>query len=406
MHVLGVAQHFYTGYDESIVEAHYTSTRTHVSDSWTTYHSRIPMWSRSVQPSLGYGALRLFGEYRYESTTGPVTVDSVVHRYPSGVQTLDATHLGEAVPPARRQVWAVGSNGSLERYGFKLDGGLRYDLLHTRNDVTPYSIDPASDLTDRRWSGEAGLSRALHGWTPYAHVANNFRAPNLDERFAHEMVHGGLYVRGNAELRPEHSTTGEIGLRSAEALGGHLAGVRVSAYRTQATDLITIKYTELVFGIPRFQYRNIHDARLEGIEAQADLRAHGVQLGVGAAFPRGRDTDTGDPISDIGAASALFDLRLPVPHFVPQGTFALRARWSNAHLTAAGEDLLARPAFWVGSAEAAASVLGLRWTLAVTNLTNTSYMEPLSFIPSAGRTTSLSVRRDLSLPWLAFAKDR
>jgi iron complex outermembrane receptor protein len=405
LRALGVMQRFYTGYDETIVEPHFTPLRQHVSDSHTTYHSRIPMTSRSIQPSADFGAARVFGEYRYESTTGPVEVDSLVYRYPTGVNTLNATKAGEAVPPANRNVWAVGSTGSIARYGVKLDGGLRYDLLHTRNEVTPYSLDPARDLTDHRLSGEAGLSTSVWGWTPYAHVANNFRAPNLDERFAHMMVHGGLYVRGNADLRPEHSTTGEIGVRTAECLGGHVAGVRLSAYRTAVTDLITIKYSEMVFGIPRFQYRNVHNARLEGLEAQADLRAAGVQLAIGAAFPRGRDADTGEPISDIGAASTLFDLRLPVPHIVPQGTFSLRARWSDAHTTSAGEAILARPAFWTASAEAGLSTLGLRWTLAVTNLTNTAYTEPLSFIPSAGRTTTLSVRRDLSLPWLAFAKD-
>ena len=72
-------------------------------------------------------------------------------------------------------------------------------------------------------------------------------------------------------------------------------------------------------------------------------------------------------------------------------------------MTSTGEELLARPAFWTAAAEAGLTALGVRWTLAMTNLTNTAYTEPLSFIPSAGRTTTLSVRRDLSLPWLAFA---
>lgn len=405
LRALGVMQKFYTGYEERIVEPHYDNLRHHISDSHTTYYSRIPMTSRSIQPSADFGPAKLFGEYRYESTTGPVEVDSLVYRYPSGINTLDANEAGEAVPPAHRSVYALGTTGAIARYGVKLDGGVRYDLLHTRNEVTPYSLDPASDLTDRRLSGEAGVSTVFRGWTPYAHVANNFRAPNLDERFAHMMVHGGLYVRGNAELKPEHSTTAELGVRAAECLGGHVAGVRLSAYRSAVTDLITIKYSEMVFGIPRFQYRNVHDATLEGLEAQADLRAAGVQLAIGAAFPRGRDAATGEPIADIGAASLLLDLRLPVPHVVPQGTFALRARWNDAHTTSAGEELLARPAFWTGSAEAGLTSLGLRWTLAVTNLTNTAYTEPLSFIPSARRTTTLSVRRDLSLPWLAFAKD-
>ncbi len=405
LRVLGVVQHFFTGYTEYIVEPHYLPTGQHVTDSKTTYRSTIPMWSRSVQPSADFGPLRVFGEYRYETTTGPVTIDSTVFRVTTGARTFAITKPGEAVPPARRRVWAAGTSGWASQYGFRFDGGLRWDLMRTSNETTPWSIASARHLTDRRLSGEAGLSRSIGGWTPFVHVANNFRAPNLDERFAHMMVHGGLDVRGNPDLVPEHSTTAEAGLKTPECLGGHLCGVRVSAYRTDATDLITIRYQETVFGIPRFQYENIHDARLEGIEAQAELRGAGMQLAIGAAFPRGRDTRTGEPISDTGAASALFDLRLPVPRFVPQGTFNLRARWRNAHAAAAGEEQLARPAVWTAAAEAGVSLIGLRWTLAVNNLANTAYFEPLSFIPSPGRTTTLSIRRDLSLPWLAFAKD-
>jgi outer membrane receptor protein involved in Fe transport len=40
-----------------------------------------------------------------------------------------------------------------------------------------------------------------------------------------------------------------------------------------------------------------------------------------------------------------------------------------------------------------------RMTLAVKNLTNTRYREPLSFIAEPGRSVLVSFRRDLMLPW-------
>jgi len=124
------------------------------------------------------------------------------------------------------------------------------------------------------------------------------------------------------------------------------------------------------------------------------------------AFPRGTDLATGQPISDLGAARATFDFRLPAPHIVPQGTLALRVRWTNATRTSSGEEVLARPTFWTASAEAGLTALDARWTLAVRNLTNQRYEEPLSFVAEPGRMVSLSVRRDVALPWLAGGRDR
>ncbi len=66
--------------------------------------------------------------------------------------------------------------------------------------------------------------------------------------------------------------------------------------------------------------------------------------------------------------------------------------------------MLARNAFWTLSAEAATTIAGVRWSLAMTNITNTLYTEPLSFSPMAGRTVTIAARRSLSLPVRAFSK--
>jgi hypothetical protein len=60
--------------------------------------------------------------------------------------------------------------------------------------------------------------------------------------------------------------------------------------------------------------------------------------------------------------------------------------------------LLRRPAAVILSAEAGVTFHGSRATFAVQNLSNHSYMEPMSFLTEAGRTYALSIRRDLDLP--------
>ena len=122
-----------------------------------------------------------------------------------------------------------------------------------------------------------------------------------------------------------------------------------------------------------------------------------MQLAANAAFPRGRDLETGAAITDLGAARATFDVRVPVTALLPYGTLALRTRWTDA---SAKDDLtLARPSFWTASLELSALAWNTRMTLAIKNLTNTSYREPLSFIAEPGRSVLLSLRRELALPW-------
>lgn len=392
MRLLAVQQRFRTNYDETTVDSQFVRGR-YVAQRTTLARDKLTTWSRSLQPSLRFGALRVFGEWRSENTSGPRNTHTVV-RSAAGTITSDTDLPSESVPPARRDALAGGASASLTRGKLRLDTGLRYDWLRSRADSTIYSFTPVLDVTDRRTSGEIGLSRPIGPWTPYARVATGFRAPNLEERYVNSSVHGGLRVFGNPDLRAEHSATTELGLRANDALFGNLRGFRVSVYRSEVEDMITLKYLGQLYLVPRFQYTNIHRARLEGVEAEADVRLGRVQAQLGAGFPRGRDLETGESIADIGAARATLDLRTTAPRFIPLGLLSLRVRWTNASRSNQGEEVLARPAFWTASAEASGSWSGVRLTLAVRNLTNTRYREPLSFLDEPGRTIVLAARWD------------
>jgi outer membrane receptor protein involved in Fe transport len=189
----------------------------------------------------------------------------------------------------------------------------------------------------------------------------------------------------------------ELGLRTGELGGGRLASARVSAYRSHVDDLITLKYLGQLYLVPRFQYTNITKAQLDGVELQVESALGPVRVAANAAFPRGRDLQTGAAISDLGAARATVDVRLPMTRLLPYGALAVRARWTDA---SAKDDLaLARPAFWTSSLELSCLTWNTRMTLTVRNLTNTRYREPLSFIPEPGRSVLVSMRRELALPW-------
>jgi hemoglobin/transferrin/lactoferrin receptor protein len=393
--LLGVEQHFRTGFVETTADSQFLRGR-YVATKTTRADDDIDTWSNSVQPSLQRGALRVYGEYRRETTRGPRTTDvGIVNA--AGAQTSATQSTGESIPPARRDVLAGGVFDAFTWNQLRLETGARYDWLRSQADSTPASFTPTLDVTDRRWSLEGGLSRPFGALTPYGRVASGFRAPNLEERYFNDDVHGGMRLFGNPDLLAERSQTVEVGVRAADWAGGRLGSARLSAYRSYVDNLITLKYLGQLYLVPRFQYTNVNKAQLEGMELELQGALHGVGLAANAAFPRGRDLTTGAAITDLGAARATFDLRIPVPALLPYGALAVRTRWTDA---AAKDDLtLSRPAFWTGALELSWLAWNTRMTLAMKNVTNTRYREPLSFIAEPGRSVMLSFRRDLALPW-------
>ena len=226
-------------------------------------------------------------------------------------------------------------------------------------------------------------------------MASGFRAPNLDERFFNNDIHGGLRLFGNPDLRPERSVSYEAGVRSARDRDGGLRAIRISAFRSDVAELISFRYIGALYLVPRFQYFNVRRARIEGLEATGDLEIKGVRLALNAALPRGIDRDTGKRLLDAGTARATLDVVVPVA-LVPGGSVSVRTRWGDA--VKGVDSTFARPAFWTASMEAAAVTFGARAVLAVHNLFNASYREPLSFIPESKRTFMLSLRRDFNVP--------
>ncbi len=395
LRLLGVQQQFRTAFvetsaDSQFVRGQYAALRTTRADD------RLDTRSSSVQPSIRAGLLRLAGEYRHESTRGPRTTGvSLVNS--SGAQTSATTSYGESVPPARRDVLAGGAFAPIAWRALRLELGARFDWLRSRADSTPQSFTPTLDVTDRRWSFEGGAAWAVGAWTPYGRVASGFRAPNLEERYFDDGFHGGMRLFGNPALRAERTRTVEFGVRTSEPRSGALRRARLSVYRSNVDDLITLRYLGQLYLVPRFQYTNVRRAVLEGAELQAESAVGPWRLAANAAAPRGRDADTGAPIPDVGATRASLDARWAMPTARVTATLGLRARWTDASVQ--DDPQLSRPAFWTADAEGTAMARGTRLAVAVRNLTHTRHREPLGFIDEPGRHLAISLRQEWNLPW-------
>lgn len=394
--LLAVLQTARNDFDETTV-SHVRRNGRLIGVVTTEADDRVRTRSLSLAPSLTWvraGGLRLSAEYRREKASGPRTTTATT-RTPAGVATDTAVAVGESMPPALRESWSAAAFAAPVVAGFRFESGLRWDALHSMADSTPASSTAKLEVSDRRLSVETGVARPLGSVEPYLHVATGFRAPNLEERYYHDEIHGGMTVFGNPDLRRETSVSGEAGLRVRDL--GWLAEGRLSAYRSAVEDLISIRYFDMLYGRPRFEYRNIEDARLEGLESALQLRIGAAGLQLHGSLPRAIDRRTGERLVDAGAARATLDLALPLlPRWIPAGQVALRWRWNDA--VTSRDTTIARPAFSTTAVEVSTVLSGFRTVLALRNLLDHSYREPLSFIPEPGRTLAISIRRDLALP--------
>ena len=394
--ILTVRQRFETRFDETAVDSVFLRGRF-VGTVTTGTADRVVSPGTSIAPELrfeGFGNLRLTGEWRREETSGPRETREIVSNA-SGVVTSELVSSGESVPPARRDAWAVGAFLSQPAAGFRFETGARWDALRSRADSTANSATSRLDVTDRRPSFEAGLSRRLGPVEPYLHAATGFRAPNLQERYYNDEIHGGLRLFGNPDLRAERSESFEAGVRAADTWRGRVRSLRLSAYRADVADMITLVYLGQLYLVPRFQYANVERARIEGVELAAQLQFGGLRVGLGAAMPRGVDLATSAKLLDAGSARVTLDLSVPVWRALPYGRLAARVRWSD--VITGVDSAFARPSFATVALEASTIVAGTRAVLAVRNLFNEGYREPLSFIPESGRTFAASLRRDFDL---------
>ena len=160
--VLGVRQTYATRFDEAVTDSIYLRGRV-VGSTTNSASDRVATDLLSLEPTLqfhGFGAVRVFGEVRRETASGPVLNDHVTRNLAGDI--TNATHdEGVSVPPADRTGWAIGAAAAQPVRGFRVETGLRYDDLHSRADSLPNSPTARLDVTDRRTSAEIGLARAF-----------------------------------------------------------------------------------------------------------------------------------------------------------------------------------------------------------------------------------------------------
>lgn len=351
-----------------------------------------------VAPEIGLrlmAGVELYGELRRQESDGPrEAIATVVNR--SGDEVGEEVSTVPSMPKSSRDMFAFGLNAARYVERFRLNAGLRYDRVQTESAAVPERELDAVAVDEGRWSGSLGVTRKVGIARLYARTATGFRVPALDERYYNGFIHGGLYLFGNADLASEESWSNEIGVRLRSLWDGRIEFARLSVYRSEVDDLITFRYVDQLFLVPRFQYVNVERARLSGVELTTDLRLADVGLSINGSLPHGEDLGTGERIPTLGPPRVSFEFDWPVHRLHEALDLRTRLRWSD--VLDETDDELARPAFWTASVELGVRLANVRAALTVRNLFDHAYAEPLSSIPEPGRTFGLTLRYTTDLP--------
>ncbi len=198
-------------------------------------------------------------------------------------------------------------NGSRSR-----DDGAAYLQLVTDLE-RPFSVTLGARLDDNQRFGtyatyRVGLSFRVHGGTrAIASFGTGFKEPNFFENYATG------FVRGNPDLRPEHSFTWEAGLE--QHIPGTAVTARATYFNQRFRDLIDYNGS----GNVRYNYLNVPGADARGLEIAAEAPlGRAVRVTAGYTFLDTRVTKGG---AETGS-TALFLTGQPL----------LRRPWHSATL--------------------------------------------------------------------------
>lgn len=187
---------------------------------------------------------------------------------------------------------------------------VRYDHYDTSSKTVKYKDKHLSPATKLTWK--------VTNWLDFSAKYNEaFRAPSMQERFVSGFHFGADIGRhivdkfvANPNLRPETAKNKEITANlhfDSLFKQGDKFKVEATYFRNDVKDLINLK----MFNDPNAngaslrtnsQYQNIANARLSGIELQAQYQTERLTLFTNYGSTKGRDKDSGEALSNIAAS--------------------------------------------------------------------------------------------------------
>lgn len=194
-----------------------------------------------------------------------------------------------------------------------LSPSVRYDHYDTSSKTVKYKDNHLSPATKLTW--------IVTNWLDFSAKYNEaFRAPSMQERFV-SGSHFGANVANrylvnkfvaNPNLRPETAKNKEITANlhfDSLFKQGDKFKIEATYFRNDVKDFINLKIfndanakTNGALLPTKSQYQNITNARLSGIELQAQYQTERLTLFTNYGSTKGKDKDSGEALSNIAAS--------------------------------------------------------------------------------------------------------
>jgi hemoglobin/transferrin/lactoferrin receptor protein len=233
--------------------------------------------------------------------------------------------------------------------------GLRYDRFAIDPRVDPLFPGTPASLSDSRITPRLALRwRHSAAMSLYAQWTAGFRAPTPDQvnnGFTNLFSPGAAYVSvGNPDLKPETSRSVELGVRGQAGPWRYAAAVFNGRYEN-FIEQIVVGGSGTVADPQRFQFVNLGEVRIRGVEARVAYRVSPVwQLQGSYAQARGTDRTRGLPLNSVQPPKASVEAQwqpgrdLSVAAIVNRVWAKERDRISSSGL-AGGQQQFATPLF-------------------------------------------------------------
>lgn len=289
---------------------------------------------------------------------------------------------------------------------------VRYDHYDTSSKTVKYKDNHLSPATKLTW--------IVTNWLDFTAKYNEaFRAPSMQERFV-SGAHFGADIQGlnainkfvaNPNLRPETAKNKEITANlhfDSLFKQGDKFKIEATYFRNDVKDFINLKIFNdantnksasasangTLLPLPtKSQYQNITNARLSGIELQAQYQTERLTLFTNYGSTKGKDKDSGEALSNIAASK----IGVGVNYALVKDKFTVGATITHyaAQHRVPKDHAVTYPSYILTDLRATYAPLkgewkNLRLDFALENLFDRKYQPAFSLIEGTGRNAKIS----------------
>lgn len=291
-----------------------------------------------------------------------------------------------------------------------LSPSVRYDHYDTSSKTVKYKDNHLSPATKLTWK--------VTNWLDFSAKYNEaFRAPSMQERFV-SGSHFGANVANrylvnkfvaNPNLRPETAKNKEITANlhfDSLFKQGDKFKIEATYFRNDVKDFINLKIfndasantsknanTNGAFLPTKSQYQNITNARLSGIELQAQYQTERLTLFTNYGSTKGKDKDSGEALSNIAASK----IGVGVNYALVKDKFTVGATVTHyaAQRRVPKDHAVTYPSYILTDLRATYAPLkgewkNLRLDFALENLFDRKYQPAFSLMEGTGRNAKIS----------------